>query len=142
MRLNWPKIPSMASKTCHLAVFSEYVQCSNGIYFCEPAAGGREKQTNNKNEPEREKKGPCAMCKQQKQKGSNLVCSSAQISVCSTVEGECIGGQRRSRSDCAKAQSDLGLRCPHKLFGPFSQIKKTVFTGTVRPTLVDSVVCR
>ena len=31
----------------------------------------------------------------------------------STVSNVFISGQRRPRSDCADAQSDLGLRCPH-----------------------------
>ena len=31
----------------------------------------------------------------------------------STLSNDSVSGQRRPRSDCADAQSDLGLRCPH-----------------------------
>ena len=41
-------------------------------------------------------------------------------SVCSTVPKDCISGQRRPRSDCADAQSDLGLRCPPMLEDVFA----------------------
>ena len=34
-------------------------------------------------------------------------------SLCSTMPNYSISGQRRRRSDCAYAQSDLRLRCPH-----------------------------
>ena len=41
----------------------------------------------------------------------------------------CIGtvtGQQRPISDCAFAQSDLGLRCPHMLQGPFSRVTSLI----------------
>ena len=38
----------------------------------------------------------------------------------STASSVYVRGQRRPRSDCADAQSDLGLRCPHMPRSSFS----------------------
>ena len=38
------------------------------------------------------------------------ICSSFIHSI---VPNDSVNGQRRSESDCADAQADLGIRCPH-----------------------------
>ena len=54
------------------------------------------------------------------------LCSPFVHSVVSSVAAS---GQRRPRSDCASAQSDLGLRCPHRF-------QKHVFFCKGRPNLL------
>ena len=52
--------------------------------------------------------------------GSSCACAKYHPGLCSQwihsvvhVSNEAVSGQRRSRSDCAKMQADLGLHCPH-----------------------------
>ena len=45
-------------------------------------------------------------------------CAKSDPGICSPlihsiVANDSVSGQRRPRSDCADAQADLGLRCPH-----------------------------
>ena len=40
--------------------------------------------------------------------------------ILSVISNDSVGGQWRPWSDCANAQSDLGLRCPHVLNDSFS----------------------
>ena len=46
-----------------------------------------------------------------------------------TVYIEPLNGEQRSRSDCAKAQSDLGLRCPHERYGSFPNVTRHIYKG-------------
>ena len=68
-------------------------------------------------------------------------------SLCSTVPKDSKGGQRRPRSDCASAQSDLGLRCSHKLADTFSHGAARVSfvygksKGRVEDVHVHVVIC-
>ena len=44
------------------------------------------------------------------------------IDIYSIVSKNSVSGQRSPRSDCADAQSDLGLRCPHMPGDTFSHV--------------------
>ena len=55
---------------------------------------------------------------------ASRACAKAHQSICSpfihsVVSSDSVSGQQRPRSDCADAQSDLGLRCPHMLEDSF-----------------------
>ena len=57
----------------------------------------------------------CAKCTDS---DSSRTCAKSHPGICSPliysiVSYDSVSGQRRPRSDCADAQSDLGLRCPH-----------------------------
>ena len=47
------------------------------------------------------------------------------------VSNDSVGGHRRPWSDCADAQADLGLCCPHLPEDTFSRIKAQVIVRTV-----------
>ena len=52
-------------------------------------------------------------------------CAKSHPCICSQlihsiVSDDSVSGQRRPRSDCADAQADLGLRCPHMPEDAFS----------------------
>ena len=56
---------------------------------------------------------------------SSRACSKSHPCICSPLihsieSNNSVSGQQSSWSDCADAQADLGLRCPHKLEDTFS----------------------
>ena len=62
---------------------------------------------------------------QNAQTGSSHACAKSHLGICSPlihyiVSIDSVSGKRRPRSDCANAQPDLGLRCPHMPEGTFS----------------------
>ena len=49
--------------------------------------------------------------------------------MCSVISSYSVSGQRRPRSDCADAQANLGLRCPHMPENTFSDGAAHILVG-------------